>query len=191
MKKQYVIAGMVLVGIGVLIIYASRYGSRGPVGTPSSLPINSEAKPHSFEECAAQGYPILESQPRRCQAGKIAFIDNATLPPENAGNAPVVVEALSPHTRIMNSTIVQGKALGTWFFEASFPVRILDAQGNVVAETQAHADGDWQTTDYVPFTVTLTFTAPQTDTGFVEFAKDNPSGLPDLDASVRVPIRFK
>lgn len=191
MKKQYIVACGGLVLVAALVFFLSRRTGYAPVVTQDAVPTNPTTKPHSFAECVAQGYPIQESQPRRCQAGKIAFVDNAEPGLVGGANVPVVVEALPANVFIASPTTVHGKALGSWFFEASFPVHVLDSQGNVIAETQAHADADWQTAGYVPFTVTLTFTAPQTNNGFVEFAKDNPSGLPDLDASVRVPVRFK
>ncbi len=86
---------------------------------------------------------------------------------------------------------VTGEARGTWYFEASFPVMILDADRNEVAVMPAQAQGEWMTENFVPFTATLDFTAPATDTGFVVFKKDNPSGLPEHDAAVEVPVRFR
>ncbi len=191
MKKHYLVAGIVLVGVGALALYTSQRVGQSSVVTPDPLPVNLAVRPHSFAECVTQGYPVQESQPRRCQAGKIAFVENAEDVPVATESTPVVLEALPANAYVTSPTVLHGKALGTWFFEASFPVRVLDAQGNVIAETQARAGADWQTIDYVPFTVTLSFTALRTETGFVEFAKDNPSGLSDLDASVRVPVRFK
>lgn len=45
------------------------------------------------------------------------------------------------------------------------------------------------TTDFVPFQATLTFeTASQNGTLVLE--KDNPSGEPQNDASLSVPVRF-
>lgn len=191
MKKQYIVLCGGLVLVAALALFLSRRTQDAPDVVKNVVPTNSTTKPHSFAECVAQGYPIQESQPRRCQAGKIAFVESADLGLAGGVHAPVIVEALPANAHITSPMVLHGKALGSWFFEASFPVRVLDATGNIVAEMQARADADWQTPDYVPFTVTLTFAPPQTESGFVEFAKDNPSGLPDLDASVRVPVQFK
>ena len=46
------------------------------------------------------------------------------------------------------------------------------------------------TTDFVPFSVTLTFVKPATATGTLVLQKDNPSGLPEHDASVEMPVQF-
>lgn len=93
-------------------------------------------------------------------------------------------------SRVTSPLTVSGTARGTWFFEASFPVSLLDANGNVLAQAPAQAQGDWMTTDMVPFTVTLTFTPPASGQGMLVLKKDNPSGLPQNDASVQVPVTF-
>jgi len=92
---------------------------------------------------------------------------------------------------ITSPLTVMGEARGRWYFEASFPVEILDANRNQVAITPAQAQGEWMTENFVSFLATLDFTPPATDTGFVVFKKDNPSGLPEHDASVEVPVRFR
>jgi hypothetical protein len=46
------------------------------------------------------------------------------------------------------------------------------------------------TNEFVPFEATLTFTKPTTETGTVVFQRDNPSGLPENDQSVSIPIYF-
>jgi hypothetical protein len=86
---------------------------------------------------------------------------------------------------------VTGEARGTWYFEASFPVRILDANGKELGVMPAQAQGDWMTTNFVPFKVVLPFATSTTATGTLVLEKDNPSGLPEHDASIRIPIRFR
>lgn len=84
-----------------------------------------------------------------------------------------------------------GKARGTMFFEASFPVVVTDDIGTIVAQGIAQAQGDWMTEDFVPFSVTLTMIdSPTTATGKILFKKDNPSGLPEHDYTHLVPITF-
>jgi hypothetical protein len=92
---------------------------------------------------------------------------------------------------VTSPLIVTGEARGTWYFEASFPVFLLDANRAEVAVVPAQAQGEWMTENFVPFITTLNFTPPATDTGFVVFKKDNPSGLPEHDASVEVLVRFR
>ena len=85
---------------------------------------------------------------------------------------------------------VTGEAQGTWFFEASFPVRLLDSEGYVLAQTPAHALGEWMTEQFVGFEAQLEFTQPTTPTGTLVLQRDNPSGMPEHDAELRIPVRF-
>ena len=85
---------------------------------------------------------------------------------------------------------IRGFARGTWFFEASFPVKILDARGKELGVVPAQALTDWMTTEFVPFEATLGFETPTTKTGTLVLQKDNPSGLPENEDSLIVPVLF-
>lgn len=102
----------------------------------------------------------------------------------------VTVTSPQPDAVVTSPLTVTGQARGTWFFEASFPVKLLDADGNVLAQAPAQAQGDWMTTNFVPFTVTLPFTPPAAKTGTLVLQKDNPSGLPEHEGSVEIPVKF-
>ncbi len=121
---------------------------------------------------------------------------NANLPNENT-NAPIG-ELLSPHLRLVtpifgaevsSPLMLSGSAAG-WYFEASFPIRIEDDNGNILAVGHADALEDWMTNKFVPFTAELKFKTPTTPTGMLILKKDNPSGDPMRDEEVDVPIRF-
>ncbi|MDB5266249.1 MAG: hypothetical protein JWN89_64 [Parcubacteria group bacterium] len=88
---------------------------------------------------------------------------------------------------------LSGNAQGSWFFEASAPVLIMDAAGKTLGQGTIHATGDWMTTAYVPFTGSVAYTLPvgTTTEGFVIFMNDNPSGDPARSVSIRVPVHFK
>lgn len=86
---------------------------------------------------------------------------------------------------------VSGSARGSWFFEASAPVVIVDGDGNVLGAKYITANGEWMTTDFVPFTGSIDFMESKTAIGKVIFQKDNPSGLPEYDLSYEVPVRFR
>ncbi len=102
------------------------------------------------------------------------------------------IQVTIPHANdvVQSPLVVSGQALGTWYFEASFPVRLLDANGNELASTPAQAQSDWMTTDMVPFTATLTFSTPVTPTGTLILKNDNPSGDPQRDKQISIPVRF-
>ncbi|MFA5358988.1 MAG: GerMN domain-containing protein [Patescibacteria group bacterium] len=83
-----------------------------------------------------------------------------------------------------------GQAKGSWFFESSFPVKIIDDKGQELGSGIATAQGDWMTEDFVPFTAKVDFKHGQATSGFVVLSKDNPSGLAVNDASMKIPVNF-
>ena len=141
---------------------------------------------NNFEQCVKQGFPIMESYPRQCRTGEKSFTENI-LP---VGNDKIKVSAPLPGAIVRSPLKVSGQARGNWYFEASFPVKLFDSDGKQLAVTPAQATGNWMTTDFVPFSATLIFDAPQTAAGMLVLEKDNPSGLPQNDDSISVPVRF-
>lgn len=116
-------------------------------------------------------------------------------PPASVGNAAaladkIVVTSPQPNDKISSPVVVSGKALGTWYFEASFPAEVVDANGVVLGQVPAQAQGDWMTADFVPFSVSIPFTTPTTATGTIILKRDNPSGLPENDAQLEIPVTF-
>jgi hypothetical protein len=84
-----------------------------------------------------------------------------------------------PNQVVESPLTVEGEARGTWFFEATFPVNLLDANGDIIAAHFAQAQGEWMTQDFVSFKAQLIFEKPATNTGVLVLKKDNPSGLPE------------
>jgi hypothetical protein len=94
---------------------------------------------------------------------------------------------------ITSPLTITGKARGNWYFEASFPVVLVDWDGRIIAEGHAEAQGDWMTTEYVPFKGTITFTKPDTSVssrGWIILKKDNPSGESKFDNALEVEIKY-
>ncbi|OHA92012.1 MAG: hypothetical protein A2944_01785 [Candidatus Zambryskibacteria bacterium RIFCSPLOWO2_01_FULL_52_12] len=102
----------------------------------------------------------------------------------------VRVNSPSRNESISSPITVTGEARGNWYFEASFPIKVIDADGKILGQHYAQAQGDWMTTDFVPFTSTITFSPGTASTGFIVLEKDNPSGLAENAAEVRIPVRF-
>ncbi len=93
---------------------------------------------------------------------------------------------------ITSPLIVKGRAPGNWFFEANAGLTLTDWDGLIIAESYIMADGEWMTTDYVPFSGTLTFTKPgYGERGTIIFQKDNPSGEVQFDDAAEMTIKFK
>ncbi|QQR83477.1 hypothetical protein IPJ72_06860 [Candidatus Peregrinibacteria bacterium] len=102
----------------------------------------------------------------------------------------VRVSNLEADQTVSSPLVVEGEARGYWFFEADFPVEIVDTLGNRLGSGIASAQGDWMTEDFVPFTVTINFDAANATEGELVLKRDNPSGLPENDDEVRIPVRF-
>lgn len=103
----------------------------------------------------------------------------------------IIVDKPKANETIESPLKIEGMARGPWFFEASFPIRLLDPDGNELAVAIATALSDWMTTSFVPFEATLEFDPGNLSEGSLVFEKDNPSGLPENDQSFVLPVFFK
>lgn len=96
-----------------------------------------------------------------------------------------------PNQVITSPLIIKGQARGAWFFEASFPVVLVDWDGKIIAQGIAQAKSNWMTTEFVPFEATLSYVADQnvySTKGALILRKDNPSGLPANDDALEIPV---
>ncbi len=121
------------------------------------------------------------------------FLSGDKVPVENISTSTsdmIRVDRPLPNVLIQSPLVVSGSARGNWYFEATLPVRVFDSTGKLLGSGPAQAQGDWMTTNFVPFQATITFATSTTEAGTVVFAKDNPSGLPANDASVSIPVYF-
>lgn len=150
----------------------------------------------SFEDCAAL-YPVMESYPRQCRTpdGR-TYAEELPLPTPTYLNASADMIAVSnptPGAVTGKSFTVTGQARGTWYFEASFPIEVRDARGNVIAtSTGAPADGaDWMTEELVPFTSEITVPESFIGEAVLVLMNDNPSGLPENARSMSIPFTIE
>lgn len=107
---------------------------------------------------------------------------------ESANKLAVVSEPQS-NSVISSPLVVKGEAPGYWFFEASFPVKLVDNDGNLIAVTPASAQSDPLTENFVPYKALLEFNTTATS-GYLVLTNDNPSGLPEYELSVKIPVTF-
>lgn len=145
----------------------------------------------NFEECVAAGNPVMESYPRQCRAGEQTFTEN--IGNELEKTDLIRIDSPRPNQIISNPLTITGQARGNWFFEASFPVTLTDWDGKIIAEGIATAQSEWMTSDFVPFEATLTFVVDKdvySNRGFLILQKDNPSGLPEHDDALEIPVIF-
>lgn len=141
----------------------------------------------SFEECVSAGLPVMESYPRQCRS------NSGQLFSENIGNELeksdlIIIDSPRPNQTISGETEISGRARGPWYFEASFPVYLLDENNKEIAVAVAQAEGEWMTEAFVPFLATLKIPASFTGKATLVLKKDNPSGEPQFDDELIVPI---
>ena len=110
--------------------------------------------------------------------------------PEVSTDSRINISSPKAGSTVESPLVVSGEARGTWYFEASFPIKILDKNGAELAVVPAQAQGEWMTEEFVPFSATIDFSGKEGESGFVVFKRDNPSGLPENDAEVRIPVLF-
>lgn len=146
--------------------------------------------PQSYNECVAQGNILMETYPSVCvtKDGR-RFVEPISTTPTPA--AEVSLTAPLAGDTVKSPFTIRGQARGFWFFEAQTHAVLRDNMGNELATAILTAQGEWMTTEFVPFEGTLIFTRrPATSTGTLTIFKANPSGLPENEKSFTVPIRF-
>ena len=103
----------------------------------------------------------------------------------------IVLESPVLDSEVSSPLTVRGRARGSWFFEGDFPVLLQDTDGNTLARTVASAEGQWMTSEFVPFSAVLTFESPRRRAGRLILVKDNPSDRSELDDMLVVPLFFR
>lgn len=104
----------------------------------------------------------------------------------------VKVEIYSPKSdaKVTSPLIVIGRVPGSWSFEASFPVQLKGSKGNIIKQASAQLFGDWMTDQLVSFSAKLEYSSTETGVGTLVLQKDNPSGNPENDDSVIIPVKL-
>jgi hypothetical protein len=132
----------------------------------------------------------------------VKFVDDVNEEIENENNVVLaekenLVKVFSPaiYESVSNPLIITGEAIGPWFFEASFPILVVDWNGLIIGEGFATAQDEWMTTEFVPFTASVEFDVSKisgnySDKGWIILQKDNPSGLPEFDDALEFEIKF-
>ena len=135
------------------------------------------------------GVAYLFWQVHKTLRGSDGPVQNSTITPVS-NNSDIIDLSLVQDQVITSPLTITGKAKGSWYFEASFPIWLLDANGKELARAPAQSQSEWMTEDFVPFKLTLNFAKPSTATGTLIFHNDNESDRRDLDKEFKLPIKF-
>lgn len=148
----------------------------------------------SFESCVKAGYPVMESFPRQCKTP-----DGRTYAEEipekftydNASEDLIVVDLPYPGAVTGKEFRVSGKARGYWYFEASFPIQVLDKDGKTLFLGPVQAKSEWMTENFVPFSIDIKVPESYIGKATVILRNDNPSGMLENDRSISFPITIE
>jgi hypothetical protein len=115
--------------------------------------------------------------------------------PDNTMKDKIIVSSPKFNQEIASPVSVSGQARGDWFFEGTFPVEVYDSNGKLLGLGPAtfmpkNASDTWMTDNFVDFKGKIKFSEPATTSGYVLFKKDNPSGNPAMDESLRLDVKF-
>ena len=214
MKKTYFLLGIVgLILITAIILRLSsaednwiceggqwfKHGSPSapmPTSTCAGEPtlVGSDRDSHGCIGSAGYVWCELKQKCLRSWEEKCEDEGNIVIPvpdePQATFSDEVLVLSPKQNELVVSPLKVEGQAKGTWFFEASLPVKLIDNDNNIIVSHYGTALDDWMTEKPVRFTSSLVFSTAATS-GYLVIAKDNPSGLAENDGSVRVPVRFK
>lgn len=174
-----------LIALLVLLIFACV----GYFGFQQYQKAEDVKKISSFDECAAAGFPVMESYPGQCRTS-----DGRSFT-QGIGNELQFADLITisnprPNQKIASPLKIGGQARGPWFFEANFPVELFDANNKSLGKGFATAQGEWMTQDFVPFTAEITFTKPETTKGKLIINNANPSDLPENKKELVIPVVF-
>lgn len=102
----------------------------------------------------------------------------------------ISVSNIMPEQRLSSPFTVEGEARGNWYFEATFPIEIINEKGETIGQSYAQAQGEWMTEEYVPYEGTIEFDPGESTKGEFILKNSNASGLPENDKELRIPITF-
>jgi hypothetical protein len=170
----------IIIAIGVLILIAVGY---------FGWQLYNIKQITSFDACVAAKYPVLDSYPPQCTTpdGRVFTLE--------IGNEQKFTDLIKltnprPNQKVASPLSIKGEARGSWFFEATFPVELIDDNNTSLGKGFASAQGDWMTESFVPFHVELPFINASTPKGKLIIKNANPSGLSENEKEMVIPVVF-
>ena len=148
--------------------------------------ITYEVQQHTINQLNAQ-IANLEKQTKQASPSAIVPLSNSYTSTKGVKS---YIYFPRTNTTASSPLPVVGTVPGNWSFEASFPIRLEESNGKIIAQTNAHVLGNWMSTNMVIFSAQLTFPNQPSGNGRLILKKDNPSGLTQNSDYASIPIRF-
>lgn len=122
--------------------------------------------------------------------GTFNFDETSSGEANNSSGGEIQINQPASGATVSSPIKIKGKAKGNWYFEAEFTVALMQ-NGEEMAETIAKAQGDWMTSDFVPFSATMEIPDDaESGKAFLVFKNSNPSGKPELNKTYRLPVEI-
>lgn len=102
----------------------------------------------------------------------------------------IIIESPKPYEKIESPLLIKGKARGQFFFEATFPIKIVDENGNVLQKDYIETIEEWMTENFVSFEKSIKLDFGNIKRGFIIFEKANPSDLKENQFEISIPVYF-
>jgi len=200
MKRSYILLGIVVLILGAaLILRLISPVHKQVIQTSVPEQTTMVGNDRDVHGCiGSAGYTwcelkqkCLRSWEEACDTNSTSTnIEVATNTPEATFTTEALVQKPTRNELVSSPLDIQGKVSGSWFFEATLPVKLFDSDNNIIAAGQAKALDDWMTDKPVRFEANLVFETKATS-GNLIISKDNPSGLEQNSGFIEVPVRFK
>jgi hypothetical protein len=182
-QKTTVITIIFIIAIATLAIFCIRLFSQEDTWICQNNEWVKHGNPSSSKPQAGCG----ETAKKEVESKKDDATENNNEPVATVVDSDIVVDSPKANDTVSSPLEIYGKAKGEWFFEAQFPIKILDEKGNIIAQTQAKALGDWMNEDPVPFKAVLDFSLPLSSSATLVLAQDDPSGQGNAE-EIKIPI---
>jgi hypothetical protein len=138
--------------------------------------------------------PLKKTYSNRCLAEK----ENAQnisegVCVETVGNEYIEVSHPQANEIISGNTVtIKARVLSPWLFEAVAPIEVTDQNGKILGNGKITGPNDWMTQNgWMQIDAQVGFKNNGSKKGFVVFRRDNPSGKPENDMMVKVPVQFE
>lgn len=179
MKKLIIISLLILllvIGAGVYFLYFNKKSVN-----PTDL--------HTFEDCLAAGYLVVETKPRECHTEfNQVFVE--------VYNGELVKDVIQTTEPKANQTVttpfkLSGKAVGGWYFDDKLMATLEDDNGKVIATKEVKALSSTATNAFVPFVAAITYKPDDLSTasGVLVVEKMNDEFEGNSDPLV-IPVKF-
>ena len=99
--------------------------------------------------------------------------------------AKLILETPSDTNNVICPINIKG-----WFFEATFPIQLIDENNEIVENTQATADGEWTADGFVEFSAKVYCQVSDLSGYKLKFMADNAAGVLELDDSIIIELYF-